>query len=90
MRNIGTIISTHNKNQLFPKRNDFVCNCRIQSEYPLDGKCLTPKIIYRADITNLSTMRKYFILGKLRRLLRKDTTTIKGMSETKNIKIAPS
>ena len=64
MRNIGSIISTHNKNLLFPKQSDFGCNCRIKSDCPLDGKCLTPKIIYRADITNLSNNEKMFYIGQ--------------------------
>ena len=26
------------------------CNCRSKSNYPLDKKCLAPKIIYEAQI----------------------------------------
>ena len=28
------------------------CNCRKKENYPLDNKCLTPNIIYEAQITN--------------------------------------
>ena len=38
-----------NKSAQWVKR--FGCNCRNKDNYPLDGECLTPNIIYRADIT---------------------------------------
>ena len=33
------------------------CNCRNKNNFPLDGKCLTPNIIYEAQIT--SNQRNY-------------------------------
>jgi hypothetical protein len=39
MRNIGSIISSHNKNILNPKPKSFGCNCRIKAECPLNGAC---------------------------------------------------
>ena len=50
MNNIILILSTHTKNILNPKLTSFGCNCRNKNNFPLDGECLTPKIIYRADI----------------------------------------
>ena len=51
MNNISSILSTHNKIVLNPKQTSFGCNCRNKDNCPLDGKCLAPNIIYRADIT---------------------------------------
>ena len=60
MRNINSIISLHNKNILNPKQKNFGYNCSVQSECPLNGKCLTPRIIYRADVTNLTNNDQTF------------------------------
>ena len=48
MSNTSSISSTHSKNILNPKQTSLGCNCR---NCPLDGECLTPNIMYRADIT---------------------------------------
>ena len=50
MNNISSILSTHNKNILNPKQTSFGCNCRSKDNCALGGECLTPKMIYRADI----------------------------------------
>ena len=50
MNNISSILSTHNKNILNPKQTSFGCNCRNKDNCPLDDECLTPNIIYRANI----------------------------------------
>ena len=44
MNNISSILSTH-------KQTSFGCKCRNKDNFPLDGECLTPNIIYRPDIT---------------------------------------
>ena len=54
-RNIGAIISSHNKNILHPKQDNFGCNCRVKADCPLEGKCLTPNVIYRADVCDLTS-----------------------------------
>ena len=51
MNSISAILSTHNKNILNPKQTSFGCNCRNKDNCPLEGECLTPNIIYRAEIT---------------------------------------
>ena len=51
MNNISSMLSTHNKNILNPKQTSFGCNCRNKGICPIDGECLTPNIIYCADIT---------------------------------------
>ena len=50
MKNIGSIISAHNQNILNPIAISYECNCRMKSSYPFNGECLTPKMIYRADV----------------------------------------
>ena len=60
MNNISSILSTHNKNILNLKQTSFGCNCRNKDNCPLDGECLTPNIIYRADITTDNDHKFYY------------------------------
>ena len=41
----------------------FGCNCRSKESYPLQSECLTPKIVYRADVKNVKNDEKKFYLG---------------------------
>ena len=52
MKNIGSLISSHNKQILQPSQEKFGCNCRNKTDCPLDNKCLTPNMVYKAQITN--------------------------------------
>ena len=54
MKNMGSVISSHNQQILRPKATSFGCNCRGRNKAncPLEGKCLTPHLIYQADVTN--------------------------------------
>ena len=52
MRNMSSIISAHNRSILNPPETSFGCNCRNRSLCPLQNKCLTPNIVYQAEITN--------------------------------------
>ena len=64
MGNISSIISSRNKNILNPVSNtEYGCNCRSKESCPLQNKCLTPKIVYRADVKNLTNDEKRFYLG---------------------------
>ena len=63
MGNIASVLSAHNKNILYPKKSEFGCNCRSKTDCPLDNKCLTPKIVYQADIRNDTNDDKKFYLG---------------------------
>ena len=60
MRNIDSILSTHNKNILKPKQTTFGCNCRNRNNCPLSSECLTPNIIYRADVTTANEHKFYY------------------------------
>ena len=63
MRNIGSIISSHNRTTLHPTTTSYGCNCRVKSSCPLNGECLTPKIIYRADVENNTNNEQKYYLG---------------------------
>ena len=52
MRNMGSIISAQNQHLLRPDNSSFGCTCRNKSNYLLEEKWLTPKVIYQADVTN--------------------------------------
>ena len=52
MKNIGSIISQHNWNILNPIVKSYGCNYRVKSSCPLNGECLTPRIIYWVDVSN--------------------------------------
>ena len=64
MRNISSIISSHNRNILYPKPKTFGCNCRNKNDCPLNGECLTPKVIYRADIISNNESKFYIGLSE--------------------------
>ena len=52
MKNMGSIISSHNKHILKSNQENFGCNCRNKTDCPLNNKCLTPNIVYEGQITN--------------------------------------
>ena len=52
MKNMGSIISSHNKQVLKPRNKNYGCNCRKKENCPLDKKCLTSNIDYEAQISN--------------------------------------
>ena len=53
--NISSIISSHNKKILYSDNTEYGCNCHDKNKCPLDNKSLTPRIVYRADVTNDQT-----------------------------------
>ena len=63
MKNVGSIISAHNRNILNPIVQSYGCNCRLKSSCPLNGECLTPNIICRADVSNDENSDKKFYFG---------------------------
>ena len=53
MQNIKSVINNHNMKVLNnTAETEESCNCRNKNNCPLDGKCLTPNIIYEAQITS--------------------------------------
>ena len=63
MKNMDTIISSHNQQILNPTFNSYGCSCRDKDNCPLDGVCLTPNIIYRADVSNNKDSETKFYYG---------------------------
>ena len=63
MKNIELIISGHNHNILNPKQKSFGCNCKKEDSCPLNGECLTPKVIYCADVPNGPNSNQKFYFG---------------------------
>ena len=57
MRNMASIIASHNKTILRPNIHDYCFNCRKKNEFPMQNKCLTPNIICEATITNNTNMK---------------------------------
>ena len=56
-----SIISLHNKHILNANNTEYGCNCNNRDECPLENECLTPRIVYRADVTNNKTdQHKYY------------------------------
>ena len=84
MANIGSIIQSHNKKLLgesiLPTEKG--CNCRKPQECPLDGKCLTESMIYKALVTDETNQTKYHYVGLSLVLLKTDTTTTHTLSGT--------
>ena len=61
MRNIASIISSHNKSVLRPIIQDHGCSCRQKNDCPMQNKCLTPNIVYKATVTNnVDTVEKIY------------------------------
>ena len=65
MRNISSIIASHNKSILCPKAKEYGCNCRNKESCPLQNQCLTPKTIYEATVVNSSDDVKQVYFGAL-------------------------
>ena len=78
MANISSILSLHKKNILNPVSNtEYGCNCRSKESWPQQNKFLAPKIVYRADVKNLTNHEKKVL-------------TTRGTSNTANTEIAQS
>ena len=54
MRNISSIIASHNISVLRPKAKEYGCNCRNKESCPLQNQCLKPKVIFEATVVNNS------------------------------------
>ena len=47
---MGSVIASHNRRIIQPTSNNLGCNCRDRVEFPLDNKCLTENIVYKAVV----------------------------------------
>ena len=58
---MGSIISLLKKHILNSNSTDYGWNCNNRDESPLENKCLTPIIVYRADVAkNKTAGHKYY------------------------------
>ena len=58
---MGSIISSQNKHVLNSNSTEYGCNYNNREECPLENKCLTPRIVCRADVANNKTdEHKYY------------------------------
>ena len=65
MKNLNSIISSHNALQLKTKNDsNGLCNCRNQESCPLQGKCLTRNIIYQATVKSKGDIKTYIELSE--------------------------
>ena len=60
VNNFSSVLSTHNENILNPKQTTFGCNCREKDNFPINGKYLTPNIIYHANIITDSDHKFFY------------------------------
>ena len=63
MKNMDSIISGHNYNILIPKQKSFDSNCRKKDSCHLNCKCLTPKVIYHANVSDEANNDEKFCFG---------------------------
>ena len=93
MDNLASIISSHNKKVTNSdnKINGKTCNCRNKSKCPLDNKCLTNKIVYKAEVETNDTMSMSYLLKFISVLARQNlspgTTTLQCHLESGHTKI---
>ena len=52
MTNIAATISSHNDQVLKPKIESYGCDCGDRDSFPMENQCLTPKSVYRVDVSN--------------------------------------
>ena len=81
MRNMNSILTSHNKKILAENEKQYECNCRNKDECPLENKCLTPQVVYEADVITVNTSRS-FTLSYLILHLKSITITITVILET--------
>ena len=60
MKNMNSVISGHKHNILGPKEKSLGCNCKKKGNCPINGECLTPNVIHRADVSNEANNNQKF------------------------------
>ena len=50
MKNMSSVLSSHNRKILAENEKPDKCSCKNRDECPLENKCLTPRVIYEADV----------------------------------------
>ena len=57
---MSSILTNHNKKILAESERQYECNCGNRDECPLENKCLTPRVVYEADVIPLNDSRKFY------------------------------
>ena len=70
MNNKSPIIPGRNKNLLNPNGTQYGWNCRIREDFPLQNQCLTPNIIYRANVHCKASKDHKFYFGVAQTLFK--------------------
>ena len=78
-RNISSKISTNNRRIVNPPHNNYASYCRNKPYCPLDNKCLTPSIVYKAIISPTSKPDKKYL--KYLKLLSKTVGSVDTKKE---------
>ena len=60
---MGPILSSHNKQKKKSNSTEYRCHCSNRDEWTLENKYLTPRIVYRADVTNNKTDEHKYYYG---------------------------
>lgn len=61
MPNVGNIIKAHNAKVLNPPNElSRECSCRKKNECPMNGKCLTSCVVYKAEVFTKNAKRVYY------------------------------
>ena len=60
---MGSIISSHNKHLLNSNNTEHGCNCNSRDECTLENECFTPRIVYRAAVTQNKTEEHKYNYG---------------------------
>ena len=63
MRNMSSIISAHNRSILNTPKTKYGLNFRDNTDCSLQTQCLTPNIVYQADVSNNLDNEKRVYLG---------------------------
>ena len=62
---MGPVTGSHNRIIIRLTSNNHKCNCRNRAECPLDNKCFTANIVYKAGVSAPSKPdKKYFGIAK--------------------------
>ena len=85
MTNMAAIISSHNKQVLKPKIENYGCNCRDRDSCLMESQCLTPLIVYRADDSNNKDNETKFYYGLTETLFKKRYGNRKMTMNCRNI-----
>ena len=63
MRNISSIIASHNKSILHPKAKEYGRSCKNKKSCPLQNQYLALKVIYEVTVVNKSDKEKRVYFG---------------------------